>query len=212
MPVANRMKLIAWAEKGNRLIIEDDYDSELRYTGRPISSLQGLCPQGTIIYQGTFSKVFSPALRLSYMVLPRELTDAYRQKFRNYLSPAPLLLQRTMVAFMERGYWEQHLRRARIFYKKKHDLMLRSIEQSFGNTAKAVGQGAGLHIVLELTDSVKSEAKLIERAKHHGCRLLPCSDFYADGKTENNKLLLGFGGISAESIPQGIELLSKLTA
>lgn len=122
MPVANRLKLIAWAEGGDRWIIEDDYDSELRYTGRPIPSLQGLCPQGNIIYQGTFSKVFSPALRLSYMVLPDALVDAYKQKFCNYLSPVPLLLQRAMIEFMEKGHWDRHLRRARIFYKKKHDL------------------------------------------------------------------------------------------
>lgn len=211
MPVANRLKLISWAGQGGRMVIEDDYDSELRYIGRPISSLQGLCPQGNIIYQGTFSKVLSPALRLSYMVLPNALVEAYRRKFENYLSPAPLLLQRAMIAFMERGHWEQHLRRARIFYKKKHDLMLEAIEKYFGKNAKAIGQGAGLHIVLELTDKVKSEAAFIDRAKKHGCRLLPFSAFYADGRTENNKLLLGFGGISMKSIPQGVELLSRLT-
>ncbi len=210
MPVANRLELISWAEKGGRLIIEDDYDSELRYIGRPISSLQGLCSEGNIIYQGTFSKVFSPALRLSYMVLPKALVDSYKQKFRNYLSPVPLLLQRAMIAFMERGYWEQHIRRARIFYKQKHGLMLQEIERYFGNKAKAIGQGAGLHIVLELTDSLKGETEFIERAEQHGCRLLPFSDFYAEGKVVNNRLLLGFGGIKLESIPQGIELLSTL--
>lgn len=211
MPVASRLQLVSWAEQGDRLIIEDDYDSELRYTGRPIASLQGLCPHGSIVYQGSFSKVFSPALRLSYMVLPNELLEGYRRKFQHYLCPVPLLLQRAMIAFMERGHWGQHLRRARIFYKKKHDLMLQAIEQCFGSRATAIGQGAGLHIVLELTDGLSSEAAFIERAKQQGCRLLPCSAFYADGKTGGNKLLLGFGGISMESIPQGIELLARLT-
>lgn len=211
MPVANRLKLISWADNGDRLIIEDDYDSELRYTGRPIPSLQGLWPQGNIIYQGTFSKVLSPTLRLSYMVLPDALAEDYKRKFRNYLSPAPLLLQRAMIEFMEQGHWERHLRRARIFYKKKHDLMLRAIEQYFGRKVKAIGQGAGLHIVLELNDSLESEAEFIERAKYHGCRLLPFSDFCADSNAEKNKLLVGFGGINIESIPHGIELLAKLT-
>lgn len=210
MPVGERLKLIAWADTGGRLIIEDDYDSELRYAGKPISSLQGLKPQGNIIYQGTFSKVFSPALRLSYMVLPVGLADAYRKKFKNYLSPVPLLTQRAMIAFMEQGHWEQHLRRARIFYKKKHDLMLQAIERHFGNRAKAIGQGAGLHIVLEMTNSFKEEAVIMQRAKQDGCRLLPFSDFYADGKQEYNKLLIGFGGIRTEDIPKGIELLAKL--
>ncbi len=210
MPVANRLKLISWADTGGRLIIEDDYDSELRYIGRPISSLQGLNPQGNIIYQGTFSKVFSPALRLCYMVLPAKLAENYRRKFRNYLCPVPLLTQRAMIKFMEQGHWEQHLRRVRIFYKKKHDIMLQSIDNRLGNKVKVIGQGAGLHLVLELTNRLEDEAKLVERAKKQGCRLLPFSDFYAEGKKEHKKLLLGFGGIPMDEIPAGIDLLSSL--
>ena len=210
MPVANRLKLISLAGQGGRLIIEDDYDSELRYSGSPISSLQGLCPQGNIVYMGTFSKVFSPTLRLSYMVLPAVMADAYRRMFRHYLSSVPLLLQRAMIAFMERGYWEQHLRRVRIFYKKKHDLMLQAIEQHFGGKARVIGQGAGLHLVLELTDRVKSEAAFIERARQQGCRLLPFSDFYAGETEESGRLLLGFGGIGVKDIPAGVASLATL--
>jgi len=210
MPVADRLKFISWADTGEKFIIEDDYDSELRYIGRPISSLQGLNPQGNIIYLGSFSKVFSPALRLCYMVLPARLADTYKKKFRNYLSPVPLLTQRAMISFMEQGHWEQHLRRVRIFYKKKHDLMIRAIEQCFGNKAKVIGQGAGLHIVLELADRIKDESEFISRAKQRECRLLSFSDFYADGKKEHNKLLIGFGGIPIEEIPSGIDLLSCL--
>jgi len=210
MPVADRLKLIAWAEAGGKFIIEDDYDSELRYVGKPISSLQGLCPQGNIIYQGTFSKVFSPALRLCYMVLPTGLADAYQEKFKNYLSPVPLLTQRAMIAFMERGHWEQHLRRVRIFYKKKHDLMLQAITASLGNRVKVTGQGAGLHLVLKLRERLTDEAGFVDRARRHGCRLLPFSDFYLDGQNGQDKLLIGFGGIPLSDIPAGINLLSRL--
>jgi len=192
------------------LIIEDDYDSELRSVGKPISSLQGLNPQGNIIYQGTFSKVFSPALRLCYMVLPAWLAEAYREKFKNYLSPVPLLTQRSMIAFMEQGHWEQHLRRVRIFYKKKHDAMLQAIKQYLGDRVTVTGQGAGLHLVLELTESLNDEAGFVERAKKQGCRLLPFQDFYAEGKQGHNKLLLGFGGIPMDEISAGVELLAGL--
>jgi len=210
MPVADRLKLISWADTGGRLIIEDDYDSELRYAGRPIASLQGLNPQGNIVYLGTFSKVFSPALRLCYMLLPTWLAEEYRKTFRNYLCPVPLLTQRAMITFMEQGHWGQHLRRVRIFYKKKHDLMLLAISQYLGSKVKVIGQGAGLHLVLELTDKLKDEAGFVERAKKQGCRLLPFSDFYAEGNKVHNKLLLGFGGIPMDEIPAGIELLSGL--
>lgn len=211
MPVADRLNLISWAKKEGGIIIEDDYDSELRYVGRPIASLQGLCPDGDIIYQGTFSKVFSPALRLSYMVLPTTLLEAYSRAFQNYLSPVPLLIQRSMTTFMERGHWEQHIRRSRIYYKKKHGSMLQAVKQHFGRRAQVIGQGAGLHIVLELANDLKDEARFIARAKQHGVRLLPFTGFYAAGKAKGNKLLIGFGGIPVDEIPHGIELLARLT-
>ena len=209
MPVANRLKLISWSQEVDGIIIEDDYDSELRYLGRPIASLQGLYSDGNIIYQGTFSKVFSPALRLSYMVLPKPLLYAYTQNFQNYLSPVPLLIQRAMITFMERGHWDQHLRRSRIFYKKKHGVILQAIKQHFGDKAKVIGQGAGLHIVVELAKCISNEVKFIDKAKRHGVHLLPFSVFYASGGQKNNRLLLGFGGIPIDKIPQGIKLLSK---
>jgi len=210
MPVADRLKLISWAKNRNGIIIEDDYDSELRYTGKPISSLQGLSPDSNIIYQGTFSKVFSPALRLSYMVLPHAFLSVYQRFFRNHLSPVPLLSQLAMITFMERGHWEQHIRRARIFYKKKHAVMLRAIGDYFGDRAEVIGQGAGLHIVLKLAKTLKDEATILDQARQHGCRLLPFSDFSVTDRPENDKLLLGFGGIGIKDIPRGIEKLSKI--
>jgi GntR family transcriptional regulator/MocR family aminotransferase len=210
MPVADRMKLISWAKSRNGVIIEDDYDSELRYIGKPIPSLQGLSPDSNIIYQGTFSKVFSPALRLSYMVLPRSFSGNYQRIFRNHLSQVSLLSQRAMTIFMERGHWEQHIRRARIFYKKKHGITLQAIGQYFGDKAKIIGQGAGLHIVLELAKSLEDEAVFIDQAQQCGCRLLPFSDFSISGEPKNNKLILGFGGITIEDIPRGIEKLSGM--
>jgi len=209
MPVANRLNLISWAKEVDGIIIEDDYDSELRYVGRPIASLQGLCSDSNIVYQGTFSKVFSPALRLSYMVLPKSLSKTYAQNFQHYFSSVPLLIQRAMITFMEQGHWDQHIRRSRIYYKKKHGVMLQAIKQHFGSKAKVIGQGAGLHLVLELANSIGEEAKFIDKAKKHGFRLLPFSGFYASGKPKNNKLLLGFGGIPIDEIPRGIKLLSK---
>jgi GntR family transcriptional regulator/MocR family aminotransferase len=210
MPVANRLELISWSKTGERLIIEDDYDSELRYIGRPISSLQGLCSDGNIIYQGTFSKVLSPALRLSYMVLPHSLLNDYNQLFQNHFCQVPLIIQKAMINFIERGHWEQHIRRSRNFYKKKHEIMLQAIDQNFGRKAKVIGQGAGLHIVLELTESLTDELGFVERAKQKGIRLLPFSEFYVSGEPEANKLFLGFGGMRINEIQKGVETLANL--
>lgn len=210
MPVANRLALIDWAESGGRYIIEDDYDSELRYHGKPIPSLQGLRSTGNIIYSGTFSKILSPALRLSYMVLPYSLLASYRQLYRAYFPSVSLLEQRAMAAFMEQGHWERHIRRMRMVYKKKHDILLRAIETHFGTRAVVSGQGAGLHVVMVLPDISQSEAEIMERARQRGIRLYPFSDFHVSGQPEATTLLLGFGGLSGNEIEQGIAELARI--
>jgi GntR family transcriptional regulator/MocR family aminotransferase len=210
MPIANRLALIEWAESNGTFIVEDDYDSELRYHGKPIPSLQGLRSTGNIIYSGTFSKIISPALRLSYLVLPRSLLAIYHQHYRDYFSAVSLLEQRTMTQFMEQGHWERHIRRMRIAYKKKHDVLLRAIDQHFGKRAVVVGQGAGLHVVLKLSGMAFDESELMDRTRQKGIRLLPFSDFYVTGQPDTMTLLLGFGGMTFNQIEQGIELLSKI--
>lgn len=107
---------------------------------------------------GTFSKILSPALRLSYMVLPRSLLATFSGMYRDYFTTVSLLEQRTMASFMEQGHWVRHIRRMRIMYKKKHDALLQAIERHFGNKATVVGQGAGLHVVLQLQDKNLDEA------------------------------------------------------
>lgn len=210
MPVANRLKLIEWAESGGKLIIEDDYDSELRYHGKPIPSLQGLRPHGNIIYLGTFSKILSPALRVSYLVLPQSLLPTYQSLFQDYFSTVSVLEQRTLAKFMEQGHWDRHVRRMRTIYKKKHDTLLRAVEQHFGSRAVVVGQGAGLHVVLQLSGNAPDEAEIVARAQLKGIRLFPFSGFYFTGKPDSMTLLLGFGGMPAGEIEPGIALLSQI--
>lgn len=210
MPVANRLALIEWAESGSKFIIEDDYDSELRYQGKPIPSLQGLRPTGNIIYSGTFAKILSPALRLSYMVLPYALLAAYRQLYRAYFPSVSLLEQRTMALFMEQGHWERHIRRMRMIYKKKHDILLRAVETHFGNRAVVSGQGAGLHVVMMLPDTLYNEGEIIDRARQKGIRLFPFSEFHVVGQPEATTLLLGFGGMNGSEIEQGIAILAQI--
>ncbi len=210
MPIANRLELLEWAKSGNNMIIEDDYDSELRYHGKPIPSLQGLQPYGNIIYMGTFSKILSPALRLSYMVLPHSLLGRFSELYHHYFSSVSLLEQRTMAKFMEQGHWMRHIRRMRIIYKKKHDVLLQSIERTFGARAIVVGQGAGLHVVLQLNHRNPGEAEIIRRAAQSGIGLFPFSATWATGEPAATNLLLGFGGMTTLDIEQGIHLLSQI--
>lgn len=210
MPVANRLALIEWAESGGRYIIEDDYDSELRYHGKPIPSLQGLRPDGNIFYTGTFSKILSPALRLSYLVLPSSLLADYRRLYRAYFPSVSLLEQRTMAAFMEQGHWERHIRRMRMIYQRKHDLLLRAIETHFGTRAVVSGQGAGLHVVMMLSTPTVSETEILDRARQRGVRLYPFSDFHVIGQPDTTTLLLGFGGMHDRELEQGVAVLAQV--
>jgi GntR family transcriptional regulator/MocR family aminotransferase len=115
-----------------------------------------------------------------------------------------------MAQFMEQGHWERHIRRMRMVYKKRHDTLLRSLENHFGKRAVVIGQGAGLHVVIKLTDTPYSEAEIIDRARQKGVQLLPFSDFYAAGQPETTTLLLGFGGMNDSEIERGIALLAQL--
>jgi GntR family transcriptional regulator / MocR family aminotransferase len=202
--------LIEWANSGGNFILEDDYDSELRYLGKPIPSLQGLRPNGNIVYLGTFSKVLSPALRLSYLVLPRSLLVPYRRLFRDYFATVSILEQKTLAKFMEQGHWERHVRRMRIIYKQKHHILLQAIAHHFGGKATVVGQGAGLHVVLQLPADNPGETEIIQRAEQKGIHLLPFSGFHVSGKPDSTNLLLGFGGMTADRIEEGVVLLSRL--
>ncbi len=209
MPIADRRKLIEWAGSGNNLIIEDDYDSELRHHGKPIPSLQGLWPCGNIIYLGTFSKILSPALRLSYMVLPEALLARFLEQYNDYFSTVSLLEQRTMAKFMEQGHWVRHIRRMRILYKRKHDALIESIRGAFGAKAAVIGQGAGLHVVLQLLAQNPGEAEIIRRAAQNGIGLFPFSATCATDKPADTNLLLGFGGMTTLELEQGIFLLAQ---
>jgi len=210
MPVASRLALIEWAASNGNFIIEDDYDSELRYLGKPLPSLQGLQPDGNIVYIGTFSKILSPALRVSYLVLPYSLLASYRRLYRDYSSQVSLLEQMTLAKFMELGHWERHVRRMRTLYHKKHDVCIKAIDRHFGNRAVVVGQGAGLHLVLQLSGADIKEAEFIEQAGRNGIYLSPFSRIISGGESDSTYMMLGFGGMTAGEIEQGIALLSRI--
>jgi GntR family transcriptional regulator/MocR family aminotransferase len=144
------------------------------------------------------------------MVLPRSLLARFQALYHDYFSTVSLLEQKTMAKFMELGYWERHVRRMRVNYQKKHDAMLRAINECFGARVTVVGQGAGLHLVMQLRDENPGETEIIRLAAQQGINLFPFSATCAAGAPAATHLLLGFGGLSAAEIGQGIERLSRI--
>ena len=210
MPMKRRMELLKWAAKDPaRYIIEDDYDSEFRYKGKPIPALQGMDQNGCVIYMGTFSKAIAPAIRVGYMVLPEALLSVYLAKGRFYSSTVSRVDQRILAKFISGGYFERHLNRMREIYKGKHDALLgelKPLEKRFEIT----GEFAGLHVLLK--DRKKEpEQQLLEKAAEKKVRVYGLSGFYMERAQakEMSTIVLGYAGLTEEEIRKGVDLLRK---
>ncbi|MCR4442680.1 MAG: PLP-dependent aminotransferase family protein [Peptococcaceae bacterium] len=209
MPVNKRVQLLKWAQASEGMIIEDDYDSELRYFGRPIPSLQGLNNGANVIYMGTFSKIFLPSLRISYMVLPERLLSNYLEKAARYNQTSSTIEQIALSLFMKDGLMEKHLRRLRKIYAKKNQLLTESFGKIMKDKVVIRGQGTGLHLLLEIKSALTVE-KIVELAEKAGVRVIPISS-YSIEKTASKfpQVLLSYGGIPKEDIVPAVRLLNK---
>ncbi|RAT98320.1 PLP-dependent aminotransferase family protein [Brevibacillus sp. Leaf182] len=212
MPISKRLQLLEWAKSVGGYIIEDDYDGEFRYHGRPIPSMQGLLPHTNVIYMGSFAQVLAPALGIWYMVLPESLMDTYYNLLREtLLEPSSSRLhQRTMEAFMEKGYFEKHVRKMRKLYRKKHDALLLAVHKHFGEKrATVIGTDAGFHVLLRV-NSARSEEELKKLAIQAGVRASSASfTWLVPPNPLPKEFFLGFAGIPLENIDPGIEALSQ---
>lgn len=209
MPIQHRMRLLQWAEQSGGVIIEDDYDSEFRYRTRPIPALQSIDRQERVIYLGTFSKAFAPGLRMGYMVLPQWLLARYHTVFERYKCTVPRLQQYVAASLLSGGHWDRHLRKVCLVNKKKHEVLVQSIQREMGDRVRIYGQNAGLHVLLEHFTGESQEA-MVERAAAYRVKVSPTRQFWQNPESApENLIMIGFGGLSAEEIAEGIKLLSR---
>lgn len=210
LPISKRVALVEWARrKEDRYIIEDDYDGEFRYIGKPIPSLQGLDKGHSVIYLGTFSKSLIPSLRVSYAVLPKTLVGAYQKLFSLIKQTASTLNQELICLFMRNGDWEHHLNRMRTIYKHNHQVIVHTIHEHLSPSIQVIGENSGLHLILEI-DNGMDEKKLISSALINGVTIYPTSVYYASGiKPINPRILLGYAGLNEKQIQKGILCLRQ---
>ena len=211
MTMKRRLEILNWASKApDRYIIEDDYDSEFRYKGKPIPALQGMDKAGRVIYLGTFSKSIAPSVRISYMVLPLELIKKYKERCGFYSCTVPTLMQQSVYQFMREGHFEKNLNRMRGIYKTKHDFMQNELRKCPW-VIQIMGGNAGLHFLVKV-NSAKSEKEIIESCKAAGIRVYGISEYYIGKKSGFAKpmLVLGYGGLTEEQMRSGLEELSKM--
>lgn len=212
MPVSRRIALLNWVNQcSNRYIIEGDYDSEFRFSGRPIPALQGLDHSGKVIYINTFAKSLAPSLRISYMVLPQQLLKVYQKSFLFYSCTVPSFEQYTLCKFMHRGHFERHISRMRNIYKARRDELITAVSRSVLNDKiQIIGHNAGLHLLMHVNNGM-NEMQLVESAKARDVRVYGLSEYYAfPGKgCPRSTVVIGYSGFQSSEIDEAIERITK---
>jgi GntR family transcriptional regulator/MocR family aminotransferase len=208
MSLARRMKLLEWAAAGERWIVEDDYDSEFRYTGRPIPALQGLDRARRVIYAGTFSKAMFPGLRLGYLVLPPGLVEPFRTARLLLDGHTATVGQLALAEFIADGHFPAHLRRMRVLYGRRRDVMLHHLRDRLAPFLAGPPGEAGMHLLAHLRDGLDDTA-IARRAAEIEIACQPLSAYYT-GPNRHCGLVLGFGAVGEDAIPGMIGRLAGI--
>jgi GntR family transcriptional regulator/MocR family aminotransferase len=201
MSLSRRLALLDWASRAGAWVVEDDYDSEYRYEGRPLASLQGLDADGRVIYLGTFSKVMFPSLRLGYMVVPAELVDAFIAARAVAGRHSPTVEQAVLTDFMEEGHFGRHIRRMRTLYRGRQAALIEALRREAGDLVEAEPSDAGLHLTAWLPEGL-DDKEVARAAAARGVESRPMSSFYAQG-CGRPALLLGYAAFDRGQLRHG---------
>lgn len=199
IPMNRRVELLDWAKATGGIIIEDDYNGELRYSARPIPALQGIDTNGSVVYLGSFSKLLLPSVRIGYMVLPPRLLEQYRSRVIRYNQTASKIEQLALGRYIDAGQLERQLRRLRKLYAQKSGVLIHALKQAFGGKAELTLQETMLRVTLALHTQATAE-ELCKTAAENGVRVQPV-------KNGSDKILLGFAGIPLQEIEPAVQRL-----
>lgn len=205
MSLARRMILLDWARQAGAWILEDDYDSEYRFSGRPLEALQGLDHDGRVLYIGTFSKVLFPALRLGYLVAPTELIEPLLLMRRSLDMHLPMLEQMALFDFLHEGHYARHLRQMRHHYQKLRDLLCRELQAHLGGLLEVDAPEAGMHLIGWLPPG-KDDRRAAQLAAQIGIQILPISTYSLEPLSRAG-LVFGYAGTDEEAIPHEVKRL-----
>lgn len=212
MPVARRYELLRWAGT-KRYIIEDDYDSELRFAGAPLRPLQSIDDRERVIYMNTFSQTIAPSMRIGYLVLPPHLLERYRRELNFYACPVASTEQYVLAKFLSGGYFEQHLSRMRNEYRARRAGVLEAFRSSpFADRVTITEQGAGLHFLLHLRTK-QSDETMKQRAADAGVRLSFLSEFAVEHPERfAHTVVVNYAGLEEKQLQAGIEGFAQILA
>lgn len=211
MPLSRRLAMLQWAARSNAYVLEDDYNSEFRFGGRPIPAIQGLDRTERVIYIGTFSKALFPALRIGYIVAPPSLVRLFTSAKFFATGYAPTLEQKILADFIRAGAFDRHLRRVRRRATLRRDAVLSAFEDYFGDRATVLGSDGGLHVPVWFRDIATSEVPaLVKRAAKKSVGIYSIAPYFLSPPKQGG-LLLGYASLSEKEIREGIGLLRSVT-
>ncbi|NQV99352.1 MAG: PLP-dependent aminotransferase family protein [Rhodospirillales bacterium] len=210
MSLSRRLELLDWARERGAWILEDDYDSDFRYSGKPLSALQGLDQSGRVIYVGTFSKILFSTLRLGYVVLPDHLLDPFLS-VRAALDDHPALaLQPALAEFIEAGHFAAHLRRLRKLYGERQEIMIDALVRHGDGLFTAEPHEAGMHVIAGMTDQVMMTDQAASARADQADLVAPAlSGYYADPTVDRRGLVLGYAGLTEREINRDVQKLVR---
>jgi GntR family transcriptional regulator/MocR family aminotransferase len=208
MPLARRLALLEWARGRGAVVVEDDYDGDLRYDGHSLAALQGVDGDGRVVYLGTFSKVLFPALRLGYLVLPPPLVTPFVRAKDLVDRGAPTLTQAAVADFIAEGHFERHLRHLRRLYGERRAALAAALVARLGERVRFSDVAAGLHVMLFPTIAT-DEADLVRAAAAHGVRVHPGAPYHLE-RPAPPSVLLGFSGLTEAEIVEGVHRLAEV--
>lgn len=206
MSLPRRLELLELARQGGWRIVEDDYDSEFRYAGRPLPALQGLDAHGSVLYVGTFSKSMFPALRIGYLVAPPDLVEVLARARWAADRQTPTREQLALEAFIREGHLERHVRRMRVLYGARREALLEALHRHLGDRVDLQGEGAGLHLMVRLRTAF-SDASLVRRAADLGVGLESIERCRIRSRGAG-AFLLRFGCLEEATIREGVRRLA----
>lgn len=207
LPIQRRIELLNYAERTGAYLIEDDYDSEFRFDGPPLSSLHGLHPE-RVVYIGTFSKTLCPAIRIGYMVLPAPLISLGRNRKWQSDLHNEVTSQLTLARFIGEGYYLRHVGKMRKHYLQRRNDVVGALSEKFGTGVEVLGSATGLHLVAGFRDH-HFPASVLEGIASAGARFYPVETHAIRFGRHTDKLLIGFGNLSREAIAAGIAVLAE---
>jgi GntR family transcriptional regulator / MocR family aminotransferase len=209
LSLARRLALLDWASSRAAYVLEDDYDGEFRFDGRPLACLQGLDRDGRVLYAGTASKIFFPALRIGWLVVPPELVAIFRSAKALSDTGTASLEQLAFADFIAGGHLERHVRRARRRHAARRRVLLDALESHLGDRARVLGVSAGVHVLLRLEGLPHRELPRLRAAcRERSVGVYPASPFYARPPARA-ELLLGYGGLEERAIREAVRRLAS---